>query len=93
MTITGLDKFSRDLADAQKALESLHGELGTVSFEPSDPGSIEAAIQEVERLVDERLGSHGSNPIVRPIAEGMKEQYREAILERAAAARLQGDQS
>ncbi|WP_046862728.1 hypothetical protein [Microvirga massiliensis] len=91
--ITGLDKLSRDLTSAQKALEGLDGELGTVAFDPSDLGSIEAAIQEVERLVDERLGSYASNRIIGPMAEGMKQQYREAILERAATARLEGDQA
>ena len=64
MKITGLDKLSRDLADAERALEGLDGELGTVSFNPSDPGSIEAAIEEVERLVEGRLGNYASNPII-----------------------------
>jgi hypothetical protein len=52
MKITGLDKLTRDLAEAQKATEDLSGELGTVKFDPNDPGSIEAAINEVARLVD-----------------------------------------
>ena len=59
--ITGLDKISRDLEDAQKALSEMDGELGSVSFDPHDPASIEAAVQEVERLIDERLGSYASN--------------------------------
>ena len=90
--ISGLDKLTRELDDAQKAMEALDGELGTVRFDPHDPASIEAAIQEVERLVDERVGSYASNSIVGPLAEQMKERYREAILEKAAAARLEGDQ-
>lgn len=89
--ITGLDKISRDLEDAQKTLAEMDGELGSVSFDPHDPASIEAAIQDVERLIDARLGSHASNPIVGPLAEGMKEQYRQGILDKAAAARTGGD--
>lgn len=89
--INGLDKISRDLEDAQKALAEMDGELGTVSFNPHDPASIEAAIQDVERLIDARLGSYASNPIVGPLAEGMKEQYRQGILDKAAAARAGGD--
>lgn len=85
--ITGLDKISRDLEDAQKAMTEMGDELGSVSFDPHDPASIEAAIQDVERLIDERLGSYASNPIVAPLAEGMKEQYRQGILDKAAAAR------
>lgn len=85
--ITGLDKLSRDLEDAQKAMSEMDGKLGSVSFDPHDPASIEAAIQEVERLIDERLGSYASNPIVGPLAEGMKKQYRQGIIDKAAAAR------
>jgi hypothetical protein len=85
--ITGLDKLSRDLEDAQKAMSEMDGELGSVSFDPHDPASIEAAIQEVERLIDERLGSYATNPIVGPLAEGMKEKYRQGIIDKAAAAR------
>lgn len=89
--ITGLDKLSRDLEDAQKAISEMDGELGSVSFDPHDPASIEAAIQEVERLIDERLGSYASNPIVWPLAEGMKEHYRQGIVDKAAAARTGED--
>ena len=88
--ISGLDDLSRQLTDAQKALEALDGELGTVSFDPDDPASIEAAIQSVEAIIDERLGPYTSNPIIAPLAEEMKEKYREAIIDRAAEARLNG---
>lgn len=91
MKIQGLDKLNRTLSDAQKALSEIDGEIGTVSFDPSDPASIEAAIQDVEKMVDERLGSYASNPIIAPLIDGMKERYREGILDRAAAARLEGD--
>lgn len=85
--ISGLDKLSRDLEDAQKAISAIDGELGSISFDPHDPISIDAAIQEVERLIDERLGSYLSNPIVGPLAKSMKEQYRQGIIDKAAAAR------
>jgi hypothetical protein len=88
--ISGLDDLSGQLTDAQKALEALDGELGTVSFDPDDPASIEAAIQSVEAVIDERLSPYASNPIIAPLAEEMKEKYREAIIDRAAEARLNG---
>lgn len=87
--ITGLDRLQRQLKDAQKALEALDGELGTVNFNPHDPASIETAIHEVERLVDDRVGTYASNPIIGPMADEMKGKYRAAILEKAAAARLE----
>ncbi|MBU1396655.1 MAG: hypothetical protein KKE84_11045 [Gammaproteobacteria bacterium] len=88
--ISGLDELGRQLTDAQKALEALDGELGTVSFDPDDPASIEAAIQSVETIVDEQIGSYASNPIIAPLADEMKEKYREAVIDRAAEARLKG---
>ena len=84
----GLDKLSRDLADAQKAMEALDGELGKVSFEADDPASIEAAVQQIMQTLDERVGHYASNPIVSEIVDGLKLQYRQAILDKAAAARL-----
>lgn len=90
--IAGLDSLSRKLKEAQTALEGLDGELGTVTFDPGDPASIESAVQEVERLVDDRLGAYSANPIIGPMAEGMKKQYRQRIIDRAAVARLEGGQ-
>ncbi len=89
--ITGFDKLQKTLGDAQTALADLDGELGSVSFDPHDPSSIEAAIAKVELMVDERLGFYAKNPIVGPLAEQMKERYREGILEKAAEARLKED--
>lgn len=89
--ITGLDALSRQLEDAQQAIEELDGELTTVSFDPHDPGSIEAAIQTVNSVIDVKLADYVNNPIISPLAESMKEKYREAILEKASAARLEGD--
>ena len=91
VTLSGFDKLSHDLEEAQKAMEQLDSELGVVEFDPNDPGSIEAAIVRVEELVDQRLGAYVSNPIVGPISAGLKEKFRESIIERASAARLQTD--
>ncbi|CAM3956552.1 Phage protein [Bordetella tumbae] len=86
--ITGLDKLQKNLKDAQRALSELDGELGVVNFDPNDPASIEAAIQSVNRMIDERVGEYSANPIVGPLADQMKEKYRESILQKAAEARL-----
>lgn len=88
LKITGLDRLQRELREAEKAFRGLDSDLGTVSFDPHDPGSIDAAMNAVDRMVDTRLGSYASNTIVGPMAEQMKQKYREAILEKAAAARL-----
>lgn len=88
--ISGLDQLALQLEQAQEALGELDGELGTVRFDPDDPSSIEAAIQHVEQLVETRVDRWPDNPLIRQVADGLKERYREAILNRAAQARLEG---
>ena len=89
--ITGLDTLQKNLREARQVLSGLDGELGTVQFDPNDPASIDAAVQSVELMIDERLGSYARNPLIGPLAEEMKEKYRVAIIERAAVVRLEGD--
>jgi len=43
-------------------------------------------------MIDERVGAYARNPIVAPLVEQLKEQYREGIIQKAAAARLGDDQ-
>lgn len=88
MKITGFDKLQKQLANAQKALANLDGDLTTVQFNPKDPASIEAAVQKVEQLIDEKVGDYSDNPFVAPLVEQSKAHFREAIIEKAAAARL-----
>ena len=89
----GLDKLQKELAEAQRALGELDGELGTVNFNPHDPVSIEAAIQSVCQMIEERAGRYASNPLVGPLIEQMKEAYREGILQKASEARLQTNEN
>lgn len=87
----GFDKITRELSDAQKVLEDLDGQIGTVNFNPDDPESIEAAISSMEQIIDERVGRYASNNIIGPMADEMKTSYRQAILDRAAEARVNGE--
>lgn len=90
--IDGLDKLTKQLEQAQQALEELDGELGTVNFDPNDPASIEAAIQQANATLEAKVAPWADNPLVEQMIDGMKEQFREAIIERAAAARLESDE-
>ena len=90
MRITGLDALSRKFRELEKAVAGLDGDIARVSFDPHDPQSIEHAIQDVNSAVDEKIHGYGDNEIVVNIAEALKESYRSAILERAASARLSG---
>lgn len=91
MVLSGLDKLQRQLEEAQKALESLDGDLTTVQFDPHDPSSIETAIQKVEQTIDERVGQFANNPFVAPLIEQAKEHFRETIIQKATASRLGGN--
>jgi hypothetical protein len=93
LKMSGFDRITKTLEEAAKAVEGIDGELGSVSFDPNDPGSIETAIAEIARIVDDKLGGYESNPIVAQMADAMKESYRQGILEKAAAARLEDDQA
>lgn len=89
--ISGLDTLSKQLEEAQQALGELEGEL-SVSFDPDDPASIEAAIQEADASIDAKVEPWADNPLVVQAVTGLKEQYRQAIIDRAAAARLEANQ-
>lgn len=86
--IDGLDRLQRELAEAERAIAEIDGELGAVSFDPHSPESISAAIVSAEQLIDERLGQYADNSVVGPMISQMKESCRTAIIDRAAEARL-----
>ncbi len=88
LKITGLDKLQKELKVAQLALGELHGNLGTGHFDPLDPVSIENAIQKINRILDERVSQYSSNSIIGPLAEQMKQAYREQLIQKAAEFRL-----
>ncbi|KML70021.1 hypothetical protein [Pectobacterium peruviense] len=92
LKITGLDKLQKNLKEAERALGELDGELGVITFNPNEPSSIEAALQSVDQMIDERLGKYASNPIIGPLADQMKDKYRENILQKATEARLKPEE-
>lgn len=86
----GLDKFLKELDQAQKALSRLDGTLTTVQFDPSEPASIQAAISKMEGEVDACVSLYSRNPMVRELTDGIKANLAEQIAERAAQARATG---
>lgn len=85
LDISNLDQLGRQLIEAKKALESLDGDIGAVSIDPSNPASVQAAIRRMESVIDDRLGPYPHNPFVAPLAEKLKAQHRESILAQVAA--------
>ena len=88
--IKGLKELGQSLEGAQEALGNLDGNLASVNFDPAEPASIEAAIQEMERVIDGRVRGHADNPFVASSVQAAKESFRQAILDKAAAARAAG---
>jgi hypothetical protein len=82
--ITGLDKLQRELADAQRAFQSLDGTITTLKFDPDDPASVQRAIRQMEAAIDSKTSMYRNNPLVMQTAKGLKETYRKAILEQKA---------
>jgi hypothetical protein len=91
--ITGLDKLQRQLEDAGKAFQALDGEIATLRFDPHDPGSVNAAIQQMEEAIDAKVEPYHGNPLVKSVADQLKEKYRAAIFKRIAEARIAGNNS
>jgi hypothetical protein len=87
LNISDLDQLKLQLVEAKKALETLDEALDAVRVDPDDPASIDAAVQRVNAIIDARIGPYASNPIIAPLAQNMKTQYRESILAQAAGAR------
>jgi DNA-binding GntR family transcriptional regulator len=93
LKITGLDELTKSMKEFQAAISELDGEIGTVNFDPNDPESIEQAIQAANRAIDGKVARYSRNKIVVDLAEDLKENTRSSILERAAAARLEGNEN
>ncbi|PRH84577.1 hypothetical protein C5L14_25580 [Labrys okinawensis] len=89
--VSGLDKLTQQMNELAKFSEEVDGELATVSFDPTDPASIEAAVSEIEAAIEQKAIPYEGNDMVFALLEQMKENLRDQILEKAAAARLEGD--
>lgn len=90
MKITGFDKLAKSAEQASRALKNFDSEIDGLEFDPTDPGSIDRAISDMEAKIDERVGSARNNPFVAPLAQVMKDAYRQKILELAAQKRMEG---
>lgn len=92
MKISGLDAFTRKMNELEKAVADLDGEIAEVTFDPNDPASIQLAIHKYNTAVDEKVARYAHNELVFAIADEIKESGRNAILDRAATNRLEGNE-
>lgn len=82
----GLGKLSENLNALSKALQSL--ETINFKFDPNDPISIDAAVQDMEAQVDAQVEPWAGTPLVKNLAAQVKEHLAGKIFERAAELRL-----
>jgi|JTFN01.1.fsa_nt_gb predicted nucleotide-binding protein len=82
-----INQFLKELDEAQKALNRLDGALTTVHFDPDEPGSIQAAIHQMEAAVDRCVSAYSRNPFVKELTDGVKANLAEQIMEKASQAR------
>jgi hypothetical protein len=84
--ISGLDEMQKQLKEAENVFASLDEEIA-LTFNPDDPATIDAAIAKMEAVIDDKVAAHRRNPMVATVADGLKDQFRAAIMERAAQGR------
>ena len=91
MKITGLDQLSKQIKQLEKFTKEIDGSLGDVQFDPFDAESIEQALVKMESLIDQKSESYLGNPMFVEIVGGLKESYRQSIIDKATEERLNAD--
>jgi hypothetical protein len=82
----GLDALTRQLDEASKAAAALDGTITTLNFNPADPGSVNAAIRDMERAVEAKVSRYRNNPLVADIVKQTKAHFRDVITQKAREA-------
>ena len=89
--IKGLDQLNKTLSELGKVTDELEGELGSIQFDAESAESLELAIVAMENMIDRKFENYASNPVARDIANGIKAEYRQMIIDKASEARIQAD--
>lgn len=85
----GFDDAIKKLKDVEKFTEGLNGHLDRLSFEATDPSSIEQAIRQAEDVIDSHAARYPRNQWVEAAAASFKEQVRTVVITKAQAFRLE----
>lgn len=85
----GFDDAIKKLKDVEAFTEGLNGHLDRLSFEATDPSSIEQAIQQAGDVIDSHASRYPRNQWVEAAAASFKEQIRAAVIAKAQASRLE----
>lgn len=85
----GFDDFAKKLKELEKFATDINGELGSVTFDAFDAESIEHAIIEMEKMIDEKAQIYSRNPMIQEMVIKIKEDRRQAIIDAATELRIQ----
>lgn len=80
--------MARYLREIEKFIEEVNSLAASVVFESISPASIEAAMGNADQCIDQVAGRYNRNPLLKEVAQKVKLQLREKILEKAANSRL-----
>ncbi|WP_340161742.1 hypothetical protein [uncultured Hoeflea sp.] len=88
MKIKGLEAIKKKTDQMARFADEIDGEIANVTFDPENPSSIEAALQEINYAIEEKANSYERNDWIQSLAEQLKEISRKNLLEKAAAYRI-----
>jgi hypothetical protein len=87
--INGLARLTSLFEELSDAIKQLNGKLCEVRFDPSKPDQVQTAIRTMERAVNERVSEFPDNPLVQQLAAGIKQRFKQEMLNLASEAQRQ----
>jgi hypothetical protein len=83
--IEGLSQLTRQLEEASRVFKSLGGELEHVTVEPGNQATVTTAIEQVEKIIDQKAAPYRGNELVDSMVQQLKKRYRDEIIRRGRA--------
>lgn len=84
------DVVRAQIRDAEAVLQQLDLRLEAIRFDPVVPSSVETAINQTSAVIDSLLSGFNGNPVLAPLVDQLKVQYRENIEHKVMASRDTG---
>ena len=82
--MNGLDEMTNHLKKLQSFMSEIDGDIGTVNFNAKDQDSVNQAIANMEKMIDEKAKNYQHNQSIMELVEEMKGNYKQQILDKAA---------
>ena len=82
--MNGLDEMTNHLKELQSFMSEIDGDIGTINFNAKDQDSVNQAIANMEKMIDEKAKNYQHNQSIMELVEEMKGNYKQQILDKAA---------